>query len=213
MTEIRNDYRDIPKDAQSLVILLHGYGSNGQDLISLTPYWRPNLPNTAFVSPDAPFPCEQGIGYQWYSLEEYTPKSLLAGSEKANPILSNYVEKLVDETGITWDKVVLAGFSQGGMMTLYTGPRLPQKVGGLLSYAGALVGGGALQNVHKPPVCLIHGEGDEVVPFEAYGHARQLLNQYGFEVSGHSTPGMGHSIDHAGVKAGQLFLQKVLGAT
>ena len=198
---------------QSLVILLHGYGSNGQDLIDLAPYWAPKLPHTLFLSPDAPFPCEIGFGFQWFSLQSWAPATMLAGAEKAAAILNQFIDDHMKKYDIPANHVALVGFSQGTMMSLYVAPRR-EALAGVLGYSGALLGGEGLvgqHNISRPPICLIHGEMDPVVPVASWYHASTLLRQAGFDVTGHTTPGLVHSIDEAGIRAGGAFLENALG--
>lgn len=200
---------------EKIIVLLHGYGSNGRDLISLAPYWQRNVPEAIFVSPDAPFPCELAPGapgmYQWFSLANYDPQHLLAGARKAAPILDKYLDDLLVEYNLQDKNMALVGFSQGTMMGLYAGLRRKEKIAGILGYSGALIGGELLE-VHdkNPPIRLIHGEGDSVVPVAAYHQAVALLTEKGFTVSGHTTPYLEHSIDEEGIESGASFLAEIL---
>ena len=217
MTEITKTYELTPESTpDSLVILLHGLGSNGQDLISLAPMWAKGLPNTVFVSPDAPFECDMTPpgypnSFQWFSLQDRDPHAILQGVQRAQPILDSFITEQIEKYSVTVEKTILVGFSQGTMMSLYTGPRYPETLGGIVGYSGALCGElpkGSEGN--KIPICLIHGEADDVVPFAAYNHARGKLIGAGFKVSGHSTPSLTHSIDQAGIDAGGAFLKEIL---
>ena len=149
MTDISQDYRKGAADPEQIVVLLHGYGSNGQDLISLAPYFAQKLQNTVFISPDAPFPCEIGFGYQWFSLAEYTPEKLLEGTQGAHPILDSYLDNLLEEYNLSNNNIALVGFSQGTMMSLYTGLRRKSPISGILGYSGALIGAETLKNDDK----------------------------------------------------------------
>ncbi|MCB1562847.1 MAG: phospholipase [Alphaproteobacteria bacterium] len=219
--EITNVYRHEPPSsvrAKQLVILLHGLGSNGRDLISLAPLWAQALPECAFVSPDAPFPCDMvppgyPESYQWFSLQDRDPDKMLQGVRIAAPILERFIAEQIEAYNVPPEKCVLAGFSQGTMMSLYEGPRYPQALGGILGYSGALIGGEALggEGICKVPVHLIHGEADDVVPVEAYHMARAALEGAEFKVSGHTTPGLAHGIDQEGIESGAAFLKAVLG--
>ncbi|MEM8833445.1 MAG: phospholipase [Pseudomonadota bacterium] len=199
------------KAPDSLVVLLHGYGDSAQGLITLGEVWQNALPNTLFAAPNAPQPCEiNPMGYQWYSLQDYNPQTVLKGTEAAHPLLDNYLDKLMDHYGITSEKLLLVGFSQGTMMSLYTGPRRKDKIAGILGYSGALFGGGGLKNAQKPPIHLIHGDIDSVVPVAAFHHAMEILGKNGFEISGYTTPNLDHSIDEKGLQSGLEFINKSL---
>ena len=198
---------------QSMVILLHGLGANGMDLIGLARYWEQVLPDTVFVSPDAPFPCDMApVGYQWFSLQEWTPESILRGVEQAAPVLNDYIDKMLEHYDLSDDRLALVGFSQGTMMSLYAGPRRKNKIAGVLGYSGALVGAESMggPDIHKIPVHLIHGDADMVVPVGAYHMARQTLESHGFPVSGSVTRGLAHGIDDDGIEAGAGFLSRIL---
>ncbi len=211
-----NNYTQPPKNGgkpKSLVVCLHGYGSNGQDLIGLAPEFADALPDTLFVSPDAPFQCEAGFGFQWFSLQNWTPMAMLAGAEKAAPILNRFLDTLLEENGLTPDRLALVGFSQGTMMSLFAAPRRDKPIAGILGYSGALLGGESLignASVQKCPVHLIHGDFDSVVPVAAYYHATATLRMAGFDVTGSVTSGLTHSIDRKGISDGADFLTKIL---
>ncbi|MCB9996439.1 MAG: phospholipase [Rhodospirillales bacterium] len=198
---------------KELVILLHGLGSNGQDLISLAPFLAEALPDAMFVSPDAPYPCDMApVGYQWFSLQDRSASVTLAGVQRAAPVLDHYISEQMEKYNVPADKTALLGFSQGSMMSLYVGPRFPEKLAGVLAYSGALVGGEALgqDGINKQlPVHLIHGDADDVVPVSLYYHAQETLQANGFDVSGEVTPGLMHNIDEAGIASGSAFLKKI----
>lgn len=201
----------------SLVILLHGLGSNGQDLISLAPHMAQALPGTLFLSPDAPFPCDMvppgyPDSYQWFSLQDRDPDKILAGVRTAAPILEEYIKEQAEEYGVPLDKVILGGFSQGCMMSLYMGLCSDLKLAGILGYSGALViePGTNLTARKDLPICLIHGEADDVVPVSSYEHSHKILTEAGFTLDGHSTPGLPHSIDEQGLMAGLHFVKRIL---
>ncbi len=201
------------KKPTSLVILLHGYGSNGEDLIGLAPYWDRDLPDAVFVSPDAPFGCEIGFGYQWFSLQSWAPLSMLAAAERTAGILNQFIDDQMKEYGISPSQVALVGFSQGTMMSLFVAPRRDKPLAGVLGYSGALLGGEGLigqPHVSRMPIHLVHGEMDNIVPVGAWLHATETLRQAGFDVSGHTTPGLVHSIDEKGIHEGGEFLKSVL---
>jgi len=215
--QITNFYTHKPEGpAKQLVFLLHGLGSDGRDLFGLVPHFSPQLPQAVFVSPDAPFRCDMApMGYQWFSLQEWTPESLLKGVQEAAPILSSFIAAQAKEHGVSYENIALVGFSQGTMMSLYMGPRLDQKIAGILGYSGALVWEEDVKpgQLHKMPVHLIHGEADDVVPVSAYHHARERLEAHEFSVSGYTQPGLAHGIDEPALKSGLEFLQNNLTLT
>lgn len=194
---------------RSLVILLHGYGSNGADLIGLVPYWRAALPDTLFLAPAAPQACPGAPGgRQWWPLTSLSPEALAAGVRVAAPALNAYIDRHLVAHGLTEEALALVGFSQGSMMALHVGPRRARPLAGILGYAGMLADPGALAHevVTKPPVMLLHGDADEVVPVPAMFHAKTQLEDLGFDVSMHVSPGLGHSIDEDGLQRGANFL-------
>ncbi len=197
----------------SAVILLHGYGSNGQDLMDLAPYWAGQLPETIFLSPDAPFKCEVGFGFQWFSLANWTPALMAQGAEKASPFINDLVDKVKVNYQLSEDKIALVGFSQGTMMSLYTAPRRKEKMAGVVGYSGALLGGEVLidtPSIQKPPICLVHGDMDTVVPVAAWYHAKASLEHAGFPVDGSIINGLPHSINAEGLEIGGRFLSAQL---
>lgn len=207
---------------KQVVVLLHGYGSHGQDLISLVPYWQNALPEAVFVSPDAPEPCEiaPNQGFQWFSLigegddgalQVKDPAKYLSGVRGAKPSFDEYLDEVLIEYGLANADLALVGFSQGSMMALHVGPRRPGKIAGVLGYSGSLIDTHNLEIAHKIPIQLIHGEADDVVPVESYVQAKQALDNLGFPVSGHTTKYLGHGIDNDGVESGLAFLQSVFG--
>lgn len=212
---ITNFYEHQPASGakpKQMVMLLHGLGADGRDLLSLAPLWARDLPDAVFISPDAPFHCDMApMGYQWFSLQEWTAESILKGVQAAAPILENFIDSQLEKYGLGADKLALVGFSQGTMMSLYFAPRYPKKIAGVLGYSGALTGGEDLTAPHhRIPVHLIHGEADTVVPISAYRHARATLEKAGFVVTGHTTPGLMHGIDDKGLQAGASFLKLLI---
>jgi phospholipase/carboxylesterase len=213
-------YTHSPKSAaapKSIVILIHGLGANGQDLIGLARYWETALPDTVFVSPDAPFACDMAPpwtdnSFQWFSLQDRSPDVMTKGAETAALILNEYMDKMLQRYDLKDENLALVGFSQGAMMSLYVGPRRRNKIAGIVAYSGALVGADGLSgtDIQKPPVLLVHGQADSVVPVIAYHTAKDSLVKNGFTVSGHVTPGLDHGIDDEGIESAVAFLSGVL---
>jgi phospholipase/carboxylesterase len=191
--------------ATSLVILLHGLGSDGNDLIGLAPYWAPQLPDTAFVSPNAPFPCDMApYGYQWFSLLDRSPQRILAGVQAAAPILDAFITEELERHGLDESRLALVGFSQGCMMSLHVAPRRAKPVAQVLGYSGRLIGADLLKSEarSKPPVLIVHGTADQVVPFDSLAASEAGLKAAGLPVETLVRPGLGHSIDERGLAEG-----------
>lgn len=193
----------------SLIILLHGLGSDGQDLISLTPFFAPDLPRTHFISPNAPAACDMApMGYQWFSLRDWSPQSMLKGAHEAAPILNLFIDLQLKRFSLAENRLALIGFSQGTMMSLYVALRRPTPCAAVLGYSGALIGEQGI--VSKPPVCLVHGREDTVVPFGAMALSEAVLKQHGIPVQTHARPDLGHGIDPEGIEIGKKFLKSKL---
>lgn len=194
---------------QQLIILLHGVGSNGDDLISLAPFLSAALPDAHFLSPNAPQPCDMApMGYQWFSLAEYTPEKMLAGAQETAPIVDQYITQQLNRFSMTEDNLALVGFSQGTMMSLHVGLRRKRKIAAVLGYSGALLETTPISNeiVSRPPVCLVHGDADPVVPVTAMEKAEVSLRAANVNVQTHRRPGLIHSIDQEGLDIGKDFL-------
>lgn len=198
---------------KSLVVLLHGLGSDGNDLISLAPYWAPLLPDTEFVAPNAPFPCDMApVGYQWFSFQERTPAAVLAGVRAAAPFLDAFLDEALEARGLDESRLALVGFSQGTMMSLYVGLRRANPLAGIVGYSGRLLGEETLAEElrSKPLVLLMHGTADEIVPFDSLALAEASLKALGVPVTTVRRPGLGHSIDEIELAKGGEFLRSVL---
>jgi phospholipase/carboxylesterase len=204
------------RDPQSMVILLHGYGSNGDDLMGLVPYWRDSLPDTVFLSPNAPEACPGAPwGYQWWGLTDLSRESRAAGVRQAAPLVNAFIDMHRAAYDLPNRKVALVGFSQGTMMALHVAPRRPETLAGVVGYSGMLADAEALETelTTRPPILLAHGDADPVVPYAALGDANATLQRLGFDTTTHTSPGLTHSIDEPGLRLGGAFLAKVLGAS
>jgi phospholipase/carboxylesterase len=199
-----------------LVILLHGLGADGNDLIGLAPYWAPLLPTAEFVSPNAPFPCDMApYGYQWFSAQDRSPAAVLAGVRAAAPLLDAFIDDALAERGLDDGDLALVGFSQGTMMSLFVGLRRPKPVAGIVGYSGRLLGPELLTSElrSRPRTLLVHGTDDPLVPYESLAAAEAALKGAGVPVDTLTCPGIGHSIDEDGLGRGGAFLKNVLYGT
>ena len=200
-------------NVKKLVVFLHGLGANGNDLISLADEFAPHLPDTAFYSPNAPFPCDMApYGYQWFSLKQRMEEIMLEGIKIAAPILNAYLDGLLKEHKLNAKDLALVGFSQGTMMSLYLAPRRAEPLAGIVGYSGALIAEGlmAKEVVSKPPICLIHGDADSVVPYQAMQWAESALAANHIPHETHTRPNLGHGIDGQGIEIAKKFLKKHL---
>lgn len=204
---------------RQLVVLLHGVGADGQDLIGLAPDWAEALPHAAFVAPDALAPCDMGppgmaFGRQWFSLQDRDPAAMAAGVRAARPALDAFLEAELARHRLPGAALALAGFSQGCMMALHAGLRRPVPPAALLGYSGALLAPGTLaaEITGRPPVLLVHGEVDDIVPVQATYLAEAALRAAGVPVEALYRPGLAHGIDRAGREAGSRQLRAAFGA-
>lgn len=196
--------------ARQLVILCHGYGADGNDLIGLAPYWQDMLPDADFISPNAPQRCDAGFGYQWFPISRLDPAELMRGVESAAPVLDAFIDEELAKRGLSESQLALVGFSQGTMMSLHVGLRRQVPPVALLGYSGAMAGGERLQAEIKarPPVFLIHGDADDVLPVSRMRDAAQALEEAGVSVQTHVSRGVGHGIDPEGLGLGGQFLAR-----
>jgi phospholipase/carboxylesterase len=195
---------------KQIVLLLHGYGSSGADLISLASHWRRALPDALFLAPNAPQHC--GPGYQWWPLIAFTPQALAAGAALAAPAINAFIDRKLSQYGLTESSLALVGFSQGTMMALHVGLRRQTMVAGIVGYSGMLIDDAGLSGecLTKPPVMLIHGSADPVVPVAALHAAKAALEKLGIDVSEHVSAGSGHTVNPVGLRLGGEFVVKAL---
>jgi phospholipase/carboxylesterase len=195
---------------KQLVILAHGYGSNGRDLIGLAPYWAKVLPDAVFVSPNAPEPVPgYPGGFQWFPLSRLDPHLMAQGARAAAPSLGGFVDQELQRYGLPPSTCALVGFSQGTMMALHVGLRRAEPLAAVVGFSGVLTGPDALKGEIKsrPPLLLAHGDRDEVVPVQALFLALEGLAAAGVGALWHISPGAPHTIAEDGLELGGRFLR------
>jgi phospholipase/carboxylesterase len=199
-----------------LVILLHGLGADGNDLIGLAPYWARLLPTAEFLSPNAPFPCDMAPhGYQWFSSQDRSPEAVLGGVRAAAPVLDAFIDDALAERDLRDGDLVLVGFSQGTMMSLFVGLRREEPVAGIVGFSGRLLAPELLASElrSRPRILLAHGTEDPLVPYSSLAAAETVLEAAGVPVETVTCFGIGHSIDEEGLRRAGFFLQDVLNGT
>ena len=200
--------------AKQLVVFLHGYGADGNDLIEIGRAWQGLLPDAAFVSPHAPNPCGQSpMGREWFPLTFRDPNERWVGVNAAAPALNAFIDAELKRRNLPPSALALVGFSQGTMMALHVGLRRAVAPAAIVGYSGMLVlpedpdpDAFAAEIESKPPVLLVHGDGDEMIPVQAVFHASQGLAALEVPTQWHISPGIGHGIDQEGLRHGGEFL-------
>lgn len=198
--------------AKSLVVFLHGYGANGDDLIDIGRHWAGDLPHTAFASPHAPEPCAGApMGRQWFALTMRDPSERWRGVVSAADALDGFLDAELKRHQLDNSRLALVGFSQGTMMALHVGLRRKQQPGAILGYSGLLAGPEHLSDTQAdPPILLIHGDQDQVLPIDYMFAAAKALGDAGRSARFHICEGLGHGIDGDGLRLGGQFLREAL---
>ncbi len=202
--------------AKQLVVFLHGYGADGNDLIEIGRAWQGLLPDAAFVSPHAPHPCGQApVGREWFPLTFRVPNERWVGVQAAAPALDAFLDAELARRKLPPQALALVGFSQGTMMALHAGLRRAVAPAAIVGYSGMLVTPEdidpdrfAAEIRSKPPVLLVHGDEDQLIPVQALMHGAQGLAALGIMTEWHISPGVGHGIDQEGLRHGGEFLAK-----
>jgi len=202
--------------AKQLVVFLHGYGADGNDLIEIGRAWSGLLPDAAFVSPHAPRPCGQApVGREWFPLTFSDPNERWTGVNSAASGLNAFLDAELARLQLPPLALALVGFSQGTMMALHVGLR--RTVAAIVGYSGMLVvpenvdpESFAAEIVSRPPVLLVHGEQDDLIPVQALFHAAQGLAALDVPTEWHISPRIGHGIDQEGMRQGGEFLAHAL---
>lgn len=204
--------------ARQLVVLLHGYGADGADLIEIGRQWRGLLPDADFVAPHAPERCAGSpMGRQWFPLTMRDPNERWRGVVAARPALDGFLDAELARRGLDERSLALMGFSQGTMMALHVGLRRATPPRAILGYSGMLVTGpesaGAARPPQRPPpaILLVHGEEDDLIPVEALMMSANELAAIDAPTQWHLSAGLGHGIDNAGLLHGALFLAQSFG--
>ncbi len=192
---------------KQLIVLLHGYGADGSDLIGLGQHWGQLLPDALFVSPNAPAPCAANpFGFEWFPLDVDRIAGRIEGARQVAPVIVEFLEDVWRQSGLAARDTFLVGFSQGAMMALHVGTVLPGPLKGIVSFSGAFVAAGGFPAEDKAPVALIHGDMDQVVDPQLSRDAAEELLAAGYDVSLHISKGTAHGIAPDGLDFATAFL-------
>tara|TARA_B100001094_G_C17995269_1_gene702340 strand:- start:13 stop:723 length:711 start_codon:yes stop_codon:yes gene_type:complete len=210
--------------AKNAVIMLHGYGSDGNDLIQLAPYFAKEMPNTAFFSPHAPDLTLHGIGRQWFNIDNYRPEiinddksevlellsNMHEGAKRSSSLLKIYLNTIKLEHNLDYRNIAIMGFSQGTMMAVNVGLTHDEMIGGIVGFSGALIGQNEIvKNIQSPPpIVLIHGKEDDLVPAKASSHMYETLKEINVDINLHLIDNLGHNINEEGLLIARRFLIK-----
>ncbi len=219
MRELQFGRKGAPKGkARRMVVFVHGYGANGEDLLGLADPLGPHLPDTVFLAPDAPEPCAGNpFGFQWFPipwLDGSSEADSAAGLAQSAKDLNAFLDERLEDEDLGAEALALVGFSQGAMISLHIAPRRPLAMAGVVAISGRLLAPERLsaEAVVKPPVLLVHGDQDPVVPFADMGLAGEALVAAGFDTFGHVMKGTGHGIAPDGLGVTLQFLKERLPA-
>jgi phospholipase/carboxylesterase len=195
---------------KQLVVLCHGLGADGFDLIDLAPSWQHACPDALFASVHAPFQHDSGFGRQWWSVADRSPDVMEAGARTAAAYLHGFIDAELTRLGLSREAYAMMGFSQGAMISLFTGLRRPFAPRAILAFSGALIAPKKLaaELANHAPVLIVHGEADETVPASRSHEAEEALIAAEVPVEAHYVPRLGHGIDDSGISLGALALQR-----
>ena len=198
------------EEIKNAIILLHGYGGDGNDISMLTLNWKRHLPNTVFICPDGHEKCEiNPSGFQWFDLTKDDPKYILQESKKAEDVLKKFISEVKEEFNLATDKICLSGFSQGCMMSLNVGLTSEEKFNSIVGFSGKIINQIDLKERLKNPteVFLIHGELDDIVSPTFLLEAKDFLMREKINIESHLVKNCGH---HIPIEASSLALNYIL---
>ena len=198
---------------KQMIIFVHGYGADGNDLIGLANYFQSTLPEAIFLSPHAPEACSMNpSGYQWFDLTSTDPAVLWSKILVAADHLNEFIDSKLLEYNIAEENLALIGFSQGTMMSLHVSLRRKNTMAAVLGYSGRLIGADLLKDdlISKPSIYLIHGDQDPMVPYQDSLTAEKVLKEYSIDIKTHISKHTQHSIAEDGLRIGVDFLASKL---
>ena len=199
------------KKPKNAVILCHGYGGDGKDISILASYWRPHLPDTIFICPDAPEVCAASpTGYQWFDLMDQTPEQILSKSLVAENKLNKLIDEVIEKNNLQSSQIIIGGFSQGCMISLQTGIKRKDKINSILGYSGRIIGKDHLSKniISRPNIILMHGDIDQVVPIDGFLEAKDFFIKNDYKIETKIFKNCEHRIPTEGSSLGLQFIKK-----
>lgn len=200
-------------DIKRIILFLHGYGANGEDLLTIGRHWQDSLPHTLFIAPNAPYPHAQiPNGFMWFDFKDtsaITSDDIKNGLNAVRPIIQDYLQTLAKTYGVPLANIILVGFSQGAMIALDT-LACTSEIKTIIEYAGIYYPmHNLIENAVSKQALLVHGTDDTVVPYHHMSEAEKALTKFGIHVTSITCTGLGHSISDQGIAAGETFLKEV----
>ena len=204
------------KKIKSLVVFVHGYGADGADLLSISSVLSNHFPDTLFVAPDAPTKCQMSpFGFQWFPIPSMDGSSEMVAMqelEKTSVLFNHWLDGLISDEKVDHRNVILFGFSQGTMLSLFMGPQRQVSLGGIIGFSGKLINIDVFRGKIKsrPPILLVHGDEDQVVSPSCLPEAFKELSALNFKVEKHISVGSGHGVAQDGLQKALVFLKRHL---
>ena len=206
------ELKNTSENCSKLIFILHGYGADSNDLFSIATYWQRFLPDAFFCVPNAPNSCQVNpAGFEWFDLMQTDNDKITQESLVSLEKLQETIDQKLDDLKIEHNKLILVGFSQGTMMSLHVGLRRKSDIGGIVGFSGAMTlpENWEAEITSKPPVLLVHGDVDNVVPVQMMHEAFIALKEFGIDVENHVSPSVMHNIGPDGLQKAMEFLAKV----
>ena len=202
--------KSLTEKPSKLVVLLHGVGSNSDDMIELVPYFQEFMPDANFISPNGIEPYDLApYGHQWFSVQDRSLKGMQLELARTHLTLKRHMKAHLMALELDYNDLIVIGFSQGVMAGLYAVVTNNLPIAGFIGFGGSFIPPAHdIKVIDKTPICLIHGEKDEVLPLDYMDKSTMLLRNYGLVVETHIIPNLAHSIDYAGIQAAIAFIKK-----
>jgi phospholipase/carboxylesterase len=198
-----------PKKIENLFIFIHGFGANGQDLLSLAPYFQKKITNCHFITPDAPYKTDMHNSFFWFPLHNFAVEALAQEINKTLPILENFIDSCKEKYQVDNSKIILLGFSQGAALAIHYGIAAKSAYKAILSFSGGALAEIKESKKNNSPICLIHGLEDSVLPAETSKNTANILNEIKHPHQIKLIPNLAHNINIEGLEFSCKFLENL----